>query len=451
MNPSILRAYDIRGVYGKDFADADFERIGNAFSAHAGDIAIVGRDCRLSSPALKAAVIRGLAAAGTDAVDVGLVPHGAINFWSFKSRMPLLYVTASHLPPEWNGLKFARHNGSCLGAKENASFRERALSGADSRAEVPGMVEQTPILGEYRKFLRQKLPLMNREMKVLLDCGNGTAGLAAPEAFGDHGCEASALFAEPDGSFPNRASEIKDGALSEAKRLAKDFDMVIAFDGDADRIALVDNKGRLVSPEMTASLIMSELLKEQRGPVVANVECSRLVDKAAEKFGRKVVRTPVGYAFVMDATRRSKACFGVEKSMHFFIPSVMPFDDGIVSGLYAAYVLSKTGQTLADFADSAPGLVSGMRSFELPSDDAKLAVMEGLAKELKKHPGKVSTMDGIRLEFDSGWVLVRPSNTSPMIRVTAEGESRGEFDALMGEYWGLVKESVERAGGRPED
>ncbi|MBM3303771.1 MAG: hypothetical protein FJY76_01640 [Candidatus Aenigmarchaeota archaeon] len=233
------------------------------------------------------------------------------------------------------------------------------------------------------------------------------------------------------------------------KRSAE-HDITIAFDGDADRMALVDNRGRFISPEVTAYLIMTELLKHQKGPITANTECSRVIDKAAEQFGRKVVRTPVGYTFVVNGLHKSKSCFGLERSMHFIIPSVMPIDDGIIAGLYATLALSRMDSTLADFVDGAPKLVSESRAFELPSDDAKFAVMAGLKAELMKRSKQASTMDGVRLDFDTGWVLVRASNTSPVIRLTVEGESLSDFKALMGEYEWLVKERVEKAGGKPE-
>jgi len=449
MNPSIFRAYDIRGVYGKDFTDADFELIGNAFSRFARHIMIVGRDSRVSGPNLKAAVMKGVAAAGIDVMDVGMTPRGATMFWGFKSRLPSLYVSASHLPAEWNGLKFSFPDGTSFSEKDSAGIKEAVLSGKVRKAEVPGMVEQTPVLNEYRRFLKERIPIMDKEMRVLLDCGNGTAGLAAPEAFGEHGCETAVMFSQPDGNFPNRQSEIKDHILTEAKKRAVDYDITIAFDGDADRVALVDNKGRFVSPEVTAYLIMTELLKHQKGPITANMECSRVIDKAAEQFGRKVVRTPVGYTFVVNGLHKSRSCMGIERSMHFIIPSVMPIDDGIIAGLYAALALSRRDETLADFVDAAPKLVSESRAFELPSDDVKFAVMAELKAELMKKNKKANVMDGVRLDFDSGWVLVRASNTSPLIRLTVEGESEADFKSLMGEYEWVVKEKVEKAGGHP--
>ncbi len=449
MNPSIFRAYDIRGVYGKDFNDADFEKIGNAFSKYAKHIMIVGRDCRVSGPNLKAAIMKGITRAGIDVMDVGMTPRGAMMFWGFKSRLPSMYVSASHLPADWNGLKFSFSDGTSFSEKDSAGIKAAVLSGKEARAEVPGMVEQTPVLNEYKKFLKQKIPVMDKEMHVLLDCGNGTAGLAAPETFSEHGCEVSTLFVEPDGNFPNRQSEIKDHILAEAKKRSVDYDITVAFDGDADRVALVDNRGRFISPEVTSYLIMTELLKHEKGPITANIECSRVIDKAASEFGRKVVRTPVGYTYVVNDLHKSKSCFGLERSMHFIIPSVMPIDDGIIAGLYATLALSKRGETLADFVDAAPKLASESRAFATPTDEIKFAVMEGLKKELLKRSKNANTMDGVRLDFDKGWVLVRASNTSPLIRLTVEGESQSDFNSLMEEYDGLVKEAVEKAGGSP--
>jgi phosphomannomutase len=450
MDQSIFRAYDIRGVYGRDFNDEDFRKVGNAFSSYARHIMIVGRDCRVSSPNLKAAVIKGLASAGVDVADTGLTPRGAVMFWGWKTKLPSLYVTASHLTPEWNGVKFTYPEGLSLSDKDSEKIRQAVMSGKERKSNVPGMVEQTPIMNEYRKFLKQSIPVMQREMRVLLDCGNGTAGLSATDAFNDHSCTTSTLYAEPDGNFPNRKSEIKPDTLTEAMKRAKDFDMVVAFDGDADRVALVDSRGRYVNPDATAYVIMRELLKEQKGPVVANVESGRLIDSVAEKFGRKVIRTPVGYTYVMEGVNKSKASFGVERSMHFILPHVIPMDDGIVAGLYAAYAVSKSEQTLAEIMDEAPALTSAMKCMEFPTDADKEKAMAEIKKDFAKRSKKVNTLDGIRLEFDGGWLVARTSNTSPLIRLTVEAESKNEFNRLMDEHWNVIKDISAKFNGKPE-
>jgi phosphomannomutase len=293
---SIFRAYDIRGVYGKDFSDKDFEAIGNFFSGFVKHVILVGRDPRISSPALKSSLVTGLTKAGIDVMDSGLAPKGAVLLHGWKNHLPSLYITASHLPPEWNGLKFTYSDGSNMTEEQSKKAMEFVLSGKENKTETQGMVEQTPVLNEYRKFLRKSIDVMDKELRVLLDCGNGTAGISAPDAFNDHGCETSVMFQEPDGSFPNRSSEIKESTLVQAMKKAKDFDVTVAFDGDADRIALLDNTGRYVSPEMTAYLIASELLKHHKGNMVANMECSRLIDRMAADFGRKVVK--IGRAHV---------------------------------------------------------------------------------------------------------------------------------------------------------
>lgn len=354
MNPSIFRAYDIRGVYGKDFTDADFERIGNAFSRFAKHIIIVGRDSRNSSPNLKAALIKGLASTGLDVMDVGMTPRGATMFWGFRNKLPSLYITASHLPAEWNGLKFTYSDGTGFSEKDSAKIREAVLSGCKGikASEVPGMVEQTPVLNEYKRFLKEKIPVMDREIKVLLDCGNGTAGLAAPDAFSEHGCEVSTLFLEPDGNFPNRQSEIKEEMLAEAKKMAKDYDIMVAFDGDAGGLALIDNKGRVLSSEAVSCLVLSELLKNEKGVVVSGIETGKVLAGLLDELGRGVVR-PIrpadGGALKM---LKSSPCFRIEDETHFIIPSIINAEDGIAAGLYAAYALSKKDITLADFVDS---------------------------------------------------------------------------------------------------
>ncbi len=351
MNPSIFRAYDIRGVYGKDFNDADFEKIGNAFSRFARHIMIAGRDCRVSGPNLKAAAMKGITRAGIDVMDVGMTPRGATMFWGFKNKLPSIYVSASHLPAEWNGLKFSFPDGTSFSEKDSAKIRDAALSGKEARAEVPGMVEQTPVLNHYKRFLKEKIPVMDKEMRVLLDCGNGTAGLAAPETFVEHGCEVSTLFLEPDGNFPNRQSELKNHVLAEAKKRSVDYDITVAFDCDAGGLALIDNKGRVLCAGVVSCLILSELLKREKGFVASGVVTGKALNGLLDEFGR-ILKPAEPESWKTLKVLKHSACFRVMDETHFMIPSIINAEDGIAAGLYAAYALSKKNQTLADFADS---------------------------------------------------------------------------------------------------
>jgi phosphomannomutase len=443
---SIFRAYDIRGVYGKTLDVDVMEKIGNVFRKFAGKKMIVGRDCRISSPALAAAFIRGITDAGVDVIDIGMVPRGAAMFWSWKSKITCAYVTASHLPPEWNGLKFVRPDGTSFTENESEQIKQMILKDDFSKAKKTGTVKAESVLDDYKKYLTGKIPEIGKRMRVLLDCGNGTAGLSAPGIFREKGLEVSTLFQEPDGRFPNRESEITEAALKKTKAEAKKYDVTIAFDGDADRISLIDDKGRVLNPEVTASLIMQELLKHEKGPVIANMESSKVIDRVAAGFGREVFRTPVGYAFVIKGIYENRGCFGIERSMHFCIPSIYPFDDGISSGLYAVFALSKTGLKLSEFLDRAPKFFSGTTNFEFASDREKFDVFRKTKESVLQEYNEVNTMDGVRIDFADSWILIRPSNTSPVIRLTVEAENKDRFNELKEKFEGLVKGMMGSSG-----
>jgi phosphomannomutase len=288
---------------------------------------------------------------------------------------------------------------------------------------------------------------------VLLDCGNGTAGIVAPDVFRRAGHDVDVLFSEPDGRFPNRESELTGDALEKARRKSKGYDITIAYDGDADRIALIDDRGRIVEPELVASLIMSRLLKEQKGDVVANIECSNVIDSTASGFGRKVFRTPVGYAFVIKGIYRNRACFGIEKSMHFCIPHIFPFDDGIAAGLYAAYALSRSEKRLSEMVDGFPSLVKDQVNFDCP-DAAKPAVMESIKQKLSGEYQKINDMDGIRVDTGVGWFLIRQSNTSPLIRLTVEAKDEKSLKSMSTRFSAMIREEIRnaaRSGPAPHD
>jgi phosphomannomutase len=443
INPLIFRAYDVRGVYGRDLTDELAEKIGSASVVFLGKKIAFGRDSRLSSPALGDAFIKGATEAGTDVIDIGLVPRGMLMFWCWKKALPGAYITASHSPKEWNGVQFMYRNGQGFSEEGNMKIRDAVLEGRLKKSKNPGSVGKIDIKEEYMKSLMEKIPKPSKKLKVLLDCGNGTAGIVAQEAFSRAGIEADVLFREPDGNFPNRESDITEDTLKKAASMAKNYDVVFAYDGDSDRLALIDSRGRLAEAEDVACLILSELMKKEKGPVVANVECSSVIDKMAARHKRGVERVRVGNTFMVQAMHDTGACFGVEKARHFVIPSIFPFDDAIAVSLFAAYAISKMGRPLSAFLDGMPKFEKSRTNIECP-DDKKFGVIERVRETLSKEYGRINTMDGIRLDLDGGWVLVRASNTSPLIRVTVEAESRREHERMRDVFSGLVRREINK-------
>jgi phosphomannomutase len=441
INKSMFRAYDVRGVYGKDLTENVMERIGNAFaSGFVKDTVVVGMDGRLSGPSLKKSLIRGITKAGKNVIDVGIVPRGVCLFWAWKKKNPSAYITASHLTKEWNGVKFAHGNGTEFFEEDNYRIRDIVLKGKPVSSNE-GSVKNEKAIDAYIDYVLSRIKPAGRKLKVVLDCGNGTGGLAAPLLFKKSNFEVKTLFGEVDGRFPNRPSEISEKNLGTLKKAMEGADIGIAYDGDSDRMSLMDEKGKLLGPEFSSYLILSELVKKEKGPIIANVECLKIMDEIAGKYGRRIHRIRVGNSFMVHEVGKKGACFGVERSGHFCIPSIVPMDDGIAASLYAAVALSKSGKKLSEVVGELPDYPFKRVKVGC-TDEKKFLVIERLKKKLKKRYENVNTIDGVRVDFDYGWVLIRASNTEPILRVSAEADNTKNLNELTEEFLGLLKEEI---------
>ncbi len=441
INKSMFRAYDVRGVYGRDLTEDVMEAIGKAFaSKFVRDDLVVGMDGRHSGPSLKKAFIKGVTKAGKNVTDVGVVPRGVCLFAAWKKGMPSAYLTASHLTKEWNGVKFAHGSGTEFFEEDNYRIRDIVLSGKVTDAPEKGNVETHKATEDYMKYILSKIPKPARKLRVVIDCGNGTGGLAAPEMFKSLGFSVKTLFSEVDGSFPNRPSEINEESLVRLKKEMDGADIGVAYDGDSDRMSLMDEKGRLLGPEMTSHIILGELVKHERGPIIANVECLKVMDEIARKYGREIHRIRVGNSFMVHDVNRRKACFGVERSGHFCIPSILPMDDGIAVSLYAAYALSRSNKKLSEIVSELPQYPFRRIRVEC-ADEKKFGVVERLKKSLSEKYENVNTIDGVRVDFDHGWVLIRASNTEPIIRLSVEADDEKKLEELSAEFLKEIRAS----------
>ena len=425
---SIFRSYDVRGVYGKDITEDIMRGIGNALGNHVRSDVVVGRDCRLSSKNLSAAFIEGVLRAGKDVTDVGEVPLGAGMFYAWREKKEYAFITASHLPKEWNGVKFFHANGIGFIEEENMKVRDAYLKGPAASGKRGSVMKPAwDVLGGYKSFLLSKSKARKR-LKVVLDCGNGMAGMIAPAIFREAGFEVEVLFERPDGNFPNRSPDQMEDPLNELRKRVVKADFGIAYDGDGDRMVLVSRLGKKLTPEQSSYFMLTEILKKESGPVIANVECTRAIDVVAERFNRPLKRIKVGHTFLMENVHKEKACFGVEVSGHYVVPSMLPFDDSLAVSLYAASVLSSRDGPLEEEIKGMPVYPFERVNFDC-SDQKKFQVVEGLKKEAGRL-GKASFLDGIRVDMDRGWVLIRASNTGPTIRLTVEGETEKEKEEI---------------------
>lgn len=439
----IFRAYDVRGRVNDELTPDVMEAIGHAYAAdlNKGTI-VVGHDVRESSPDLCQAFVRGITSAGIDVFDCGLAPYGATLFYSWQKVLPSAFVTASHLPQGWNGIKFAHGNGIGFTEQENMRIRNRFFDGHRASSGQSGSVQTVNVLDQYTDHLRSNVDV--GRVRVLMDCGNGAASVVAPDLFRAAGVDVDVMHGEPDGTFPNRESDVTEESLEHLRErvAAADYDMGVAYDGDADRVAVIDDDGRLLDAEQLAAILLQDVFEREEGPVVANVECSRMLEHIADQYDRDVVRVRVGHTYLFKAIQKYDACLGVEKSGHMGIPHVLPLDDGVAASLYAAEVVSKLDNSLSDAVQLLPDYVRGRFSFNVP-DSEKFAVVRNLQERLSREYQRTNTMDGIRVDMDDGWILARASNTSPKIRLTVEADDVGAYEKLDVEFTRIIEDAIE--------
>ncbi len=440
---SIFRAYDIRGIYGKTLTEKVMEGIGRAFSGLIeGKTVILARDGRLSGEGLARAFAEGVTSTGKNVTDIGMLPLGTGMFHAWRQGMTYAYVTASHLGSEWNGIKFFRSQGIGFMEEELESLRKAFLEGrpGESGSGELTTVNSRDVITGYIDYLLSKIRPA-RKLRVALDTGNGAAGLVARELFTRAGFDVYVALEEVDGNFPGRLPDPVSDPLRTLKRRLKGRDLGIAYDGDGDRMVILDEGGGRLTPEQVSYVMLSELLREQSGPIVVNVESTRTIDMVAERFKRQVHRVRVGHNHLVKGTHDKGACFGMEPSGHYSVPSIFPFDDSLAISYYFACALSRRQERLSELAGEIPSLPFERISFDV-SDERKFGVMDSVREDLRKRYPNMNTMDGVRVDFDNGWALVRPSNTQPQIRLTVEARTGADLEALKGEFSGIIKKYI---------
>lgn len=434
----IFRAYDIRGIFNRELTAETATRIGLAFGTFLGGSGkvLVARDPRTSSEIIERAFISGLASTGCECFSTGLVPIPTANFKTWRGKFDAgAYITASHNPPEYNGVRFRHPDGSGY-TTQNDEIRDIFMNGDfklrdwDSLGDI-NYINPKETIREYSDFLKVKTNI-SKKLDIVLDTGNGASCFTAPQIFGDLGCNVTVINQRADGHFPGRPSEPSDKTLGELKsRVVKDgSDFGAGFDGDGDRVIFVDDKGRAVQTEKIGIMISKEILKHKKGNIIANVECSMIVEREIERLGGTVKRVRVGDVFVCEAIKEHGALFAMETSAHYFMPGYYIFDDPVLVCLKLAEILSKEDRKLSELADEIPSYPRTAEKFDCP-DEIKFKVVDRIIEAFKSNGYNLDLTDGARLVFDDGWALIRPSNTTPLLRVTAEAETQERLNGLL--------------------
>jgi len=439
---SIFKAYDVRGVYPDELDDDIARRIGAAFSewGKASKVAL-GRDARLSSPALAAALTDGVASRGADVVDLGLASTDLVYFASGKLDVPGVMLTASHNPPRYNGIKFCLAGAAPVG-EETGLADIRALAQEDSYPEAgrAGSVEHRDLLESYADHVLTFIDASSmRPLKVVADTANGMGGLVVPAVMKRLPVDLTHLFPELDGTFPNHpADPINPANQVDLKRtlLEKGADIGLAFDGDADRCFVVDEKGEGVSGSLITALVAKSMLEEYPGSkIIHNVICSWTVPEVICENGGIPIRSRVGHSFIKQVMAETGAVFGGEHSGHYYFRDNYRADSGLIAAVIVLGQLSKSGGLLSE-------LLAPFRRYhasgEINSTVAdQQAALEALARKFAD--GKQDRMDGLTVEYGDWWFNARPSNTEPLLRLNVEARTEG----LLEEKTSLLLELIQ--------
>jgi len=450
ISEGIFRAYDIRGIYGRDLTEEVAEKIGRALASHMdaeGKTMLVGKDVRLSSEPLSGSLVEGMLSGGFNVEDIGTVTTPLLYFSSVHyGKDGGVMVTASHNPPEWNGFKIWTDTGFISMGMGMEALKDLALKGHFKDATRGGLKTNPNAIPDYEKYVAGEIDV-EQKLRVVADPGNGSCSLLIPSIFEKTGIDVVAINAVPDGTFPVHPPEPNEETLTDLKKLVLDekADFGVGYDGDGDRAIFVDDRGRLVSSTSILVMLAEYYLKERRGaPVVYEVSCSMSVEETIKAYGGKPVLSRVGHTYIVDKMLREKAAFGGETSGHFYFMDVYGFDDALYASLKIAEVLSKRGEKLSEIVDSLPKYPRiPIRNYECP-DERKFRVVEELAREFAEMGYETITIDGVKIVEDEGWFLVRPSNTQPLIRLTVEAKNDEALHKLSVLADKKLKEKTER-------
>jgi phosphomannomutase/phosphoglucomutase len=449
ISQGIFRQYDIRGIVGKDLTLDAARAVGAAYAAYLADqgrsgAVVVSRDNRPSGPMLRDALIDGLTSSGVDVVDVGVVPT-PLNYWALH-HVPCvggIQITGSHNPPEYNGFKLSIGTGSMHG--EDIQDLYRLTQSPRAAAPRAGAVRYEEIIDRYIDDIVKRVGKLSRPMKIVYDCGNGAGALVAPQLMRALGTEARGLFCESDGTFPNHHPDptVPENLKDIIRAVKEDrAEIGIAFDGDADRIGVVDGDGGIVWGDRILIIYARDVLERTgRGqPIIFDVKCSQALPTAIEQAGGIPVMWKTGHSLIKEKMREMNAPVAGEMSGHmFFSEGFYGHDDALYGAARLLRILADAGKTVKEMLSDVPDFVSTPElRIEVP-EEIKFSLVENAVKYFRsKHD--VIDVDGVRVLFGDGWGLIRASNTQPVIVARYEASSAERLSAIRGEMEGWLRE-----------
>ena len=449
LRKEIFREYDIRGIVDKDLTAETVNLLGKAmgtyFRNRNGREVALGEDCRLSSPLFAEALSKGLLATGCSVTHLGTIPTPLLYFTMHQKQMDAgVMITGSHNPPEYNGFKMMVGKDTLYGESIQEIF-DIAESGRFIREEG-GTTRRYEVIPEYHRWVVTHISLP-RKLKVVVDAGNGTGGVVAVPIFRDLGCEVIPLYCEMDGNFPNHhpdptmpeALEDLIAGVEETKA-----DLGIAYDGDSDRIGIVNDKGDIIWGDTLMILFSRDILPQNPGAaVISEVKASKLLYDEIERLGGRPIMWKTGHSLIKKKIKEENALLAGEMSGHiFFADRFFGFDDAIYASARVLEILSRTGKKLSSLLSDLPRTYNTPEIRIYASDEVKFKIVQGVKESLAARL-PVIDIDGVRALYPHGWALVRASNTQGALVLRFEAESEEELHAIKKEVEQTIESVIE--------
>ncbi len=473
---------DLRGLVGSAITPELFEQVGKAYAEYvrkklslSGDVNFwvsVAQDARLHSPELTDALIKGLLSSGVNVIDIGIAPtpfgyfseYNDFNKEGVSGLVGSLIVTASHNPPEYNGLKMTCNKQS-LSEEEIVELREITKKGQFSNNSRPGIYKKYNLVPDYINFVFNSFGEIGKGVKVVVDSGNGTGGVVAPELYRKLGCEVIDIYSKPDGNFPNHhpdPSNEKNLVLLKEKIAEVDADFGIAFDGDSDRVGIIDNTGYSIPGDQLLLLFALDILENSqqtdKKPVfISEVKCSQILFDEINRNNGQAIMWKTGHAYIKTKMKEENAILAGEMSGHiFFKDRFFGHDDAVYAGCRFIEIAAKNKAKnpnfkVSELIDNLPKAYTSREVRNPCPNELKTKVLENLAKEIDNNPDmfgskieKIITIDGLRIVFNGGFALIRQSNTEPTFTLRFEGSTQENCDNYQNTMLKILKENLEK-------
>lgn len=452
LDKSILRKWDIRGVYKDQINEDTALTIGYAYAYYLKekkvDTCIIGRDNRIGGDKLVKKLIEGLTNSAINVVYLGIVTTPMLNFACHKlNNEYAIMVTASHNPKDENGFKIFGNNCLHLNTDELNHFYDLIINNKKVDSKVKGNVKNIDIKEPYIESLINDINLSKKRLKVVIDCGNGTASTIIRDVYKNFNCDAIYIYSESDPTFPNHHPDpnVFDNLKDLCKMVVKTkSDLGIAYDGDADRVGIVDNKGCIIETDKLMSIYSKDILKRNDNKnIIMDVKCSMALEDSVKKNGGNPIMVCNGSAYIESYVHDYPACFGGEYSGHvFFNDRHLGYDDGIYAGLRLQEILCNENKSISELTFDYEKLCN-TPEIKIPcADDKKFKVIEEVKQYCDKKGYKYISIDGVRVTFSDGWALVRASNTGPNITARFEAKTEDKLNKIKDEFINLVNDLI---------